>query len=260
MTLSVTAEAFTGPPRVLVNVASSPSEAGLLIVWRTHEDGSRHRVLTSGQAVLNGTWSGYDYHMPLNELVTYSAQTVGGVESAPSSGAWVSSDLMWLVHPSDSALSFAVGTVVSAKSRSKPARTQTFQILNDPLPVIRPTNRRGPQSGDLQVLTDGMEETGALESLLADGGPVLLNSHRKDALPWMWVQFGDVQIEPPGGYFNTDLRLVSLPWQECSAPMVDVRPVWTYADLRAEFAASTNAGLPSVFASYADMRLNIRIP
>jgi hypothetical protein len=258
VTLTVTAAAeFVVPVRVLVEVASSPSVTNVLRVYRVHADGSRNRVLTAGRALLNGTWSGYDYHAPFNESFTYVASTGVEADSAPSSALFIPSDEVWLLHPSDPALSVLVDTVTNVSARKLPSAAQAFKILGSPVPVMRTNSTRGPQEWDLEVLVDGQDETDAVEALFDSDLPIYINSPRSDIFRSSWVQPGDVSIEPPGGYFRTDLRLVSFSCTRCAPPDVDVLPVWTYADASAEFTGAYTTA-DGVWASYGDSRIDRR--
>ena len=259
MTLSVVASKAPGWfPRVLIQVSSSPAALAVLRVYRVHEDGSRYRVITSGRAVLNGTWSGYDNHVPFNQKFTYVASTGLEPDSAPSAVCFVSSDKMWLMHPIDTSLSVQIDTVTKVSARKIPSSAQAFKILGSPLPVMRTNGSRGPETWDLEVLADGRDVTETLEALFDADLPVYISSPRSDVLQSGWVQPGDVNIEPPGGYFRTELRLVSFSCTRCSPPDVDLVPLWTYDDLAREFSGSTYSGITGVWPSYADVNLNRR--
>lgn len=252
MTVSLTAT-VTGvaPPAVLLDVTSSPSVTAPLKVWRIHDDGSRHRVI-AGRAVLIGGWSGVDYHAPFNHTFHYTAEADGQAESAATPALFVPSDVTWLIHPSDPALSLALEVIVSLSAKKKPGRGASFSILpasadEDPLPVVRWDSRRGPESGDIVILADDDDQVQALERLIARG-PVLLNSAKSERVRWQWIDPGDTSIEPPGGYYRTSMRQLSFPWEACRAPDADTAPLSTWADVAEHGDWATAAG------AYADWR------
>lgn len=252
MTVSMTA-AISGfvPPAVLLDVTSSPSVTAPLVVWRVHEDGSRHQVIT-GQAVLIGGWSGTDYHAPFNQLFHYVAAAEGQAESAATPDLYLASDVTWLIHSSDPSLSLPLDVIVKLGAKKKPARGAKFAILpasadEAPLPVVRWDSRRGPESGDIVILADDDVQVQALDALL-DRGPVLLNSARSEVVRWQWIDPGDTEWEPPGGYYRTPLRQLSFPWEACRAPDSDLTPLSDWSDVAAQGDWALSA------AAYADWR------
>jgi hypothetical protein len=260
MTVSVSASVeYDSPARVLVDVASSPSVTGPLKLWRVHEDGTRHRVLTSGRAVVVGGWTGYDYHAPFNQDFSYVASVEGQADSAASAAQYIMSAITWLVHPADPELSVPLDVVVKFGSLRRPSTSAKFKILGSSQPVIRTDSPRGPLAGDITVLANDDTEAQALDALFADSGPILLNCHRPEIVRWLWIAPGDTTMEPPGGYYRTPYRQLSFPWEECRAPDADVQPVWDLAGL----AAAGFADLAVVNAQYDDLRalqLDLRTP
>ena len=87
-------------PRVQINVASSPTVNGALTVYRTHEDGTEHRVLLKlGDGDRNVC--GVGCSCAVYQAVTYPAEAAGLV-SAESAAQWsISDDTTWSVHRSD---------------------------------------------------------------------------------------------------------------------------------------------------------------
>jgi len=260
VTLTTTAS-WTGssPPRVLVSVSSSPASTAVLRVFRVRQNGSQERVLTTGRAVLNGTWSGYDYHAPFNEQIKYFAQTGLEADSALSSVVFIPSDKMWLMHPSDPDLSFPVGAVLKFGNRSRKDTSEGFKVLNSGVTVRRTVGPRGPETGDLSVLLEDQTDVEQVEALLDASSPILLNSPRPEVVKSKWVQPGDWTIGPPAGsYFRSDLRALSFSYEECRVPDEDVAPVWTYADVKVAFPGATYSSIKSTWSSYQNSRLDIR--
>lgn len=263
MTLTVVASVASGwQPRVLVEVSSSPAVTAVLRVFRVHEDGSRNRVLTNGRAVLNGSWSGYDYHAPFNQAFTYVAATGLEADSAPSAACFLPSDNLWLMHPADPDLSMLVDKVLGPQQPVQYAsRSEEFQILNaDGPPVVRTSYSSWSAQESSLTIKVARNDVPLVKALLKGNLPVLLNGPwGGDDLGWMWIQPKQVTINNAGGLIDFPTRNVEIKYKEVRPPDVDVAPVWTYADLAAEFAASTYAGIAGVWASNSDMGINRRV-
>lgn len=260
MTISVTATvATTYAPAVLVDVVSSPSVSAPLKVYRVHDDGSRHRVLTDGRAVLVGSWSGYDYHAPLNRTFTYVAAAEGQPESAESSVVFLPSEDAWMVHATDPVKSFPIVKVLAgSQSQVTYQGTATeYAILNSALPVVRTDSPRSGAVGHLNVKVPAEDVAAALE-LFKDGGPLLFNGAWGSVdYPWMWINAKDLVVANPGP-IGFPFRTFSFDFRECRAPDADVVPTWTLDDVAAAFT-----DLNAVAAAYSDLRalqLDIRNP
>lgn len=263
MSLTVTAApVYVDSPCVQVTVSSSPTLTAPLVVYRVHEDGTRYRVLMTANPMLVGSWSGFDFHAPFNEDVTYTAAAAGLV-SAASGVAWLSSDdTTWLIHPTEPALSFVVDQLMGPSAPYVyPTRSQSYQVIGRRLPVTRTDFPRAGERGQLVVKCETRESRDALKALLADDGPILLNSpYASDDLGWKWVQFGDLTISNPGGFLSFPFRYATLPYTETTQPDADQAPVWTYDDLKAAALTSspTYTNLHSAgFATYDALKLNI---
>lgn len=257
MTVSVSAAIrWSDPPSVLVDVTSSPSVTAPLVVYRVHDDGSRHKVI-AGRSVLIGSWTGTDYHAPLNEPFHYVAAADGEDESAASASQYLPRELPWLIHPSDPALSLSLNFVVSLGPLKRAANVAKFKIAGSSVPVVRTESARGPLSGDITVFAEDDAEVRALDALLADSGPVLLNAGQSDRVPWVWISPGDTTRETPGGYFRTAYRQLSFAWEQCRAPDTDVAPLNTYPNIRSKGGYTT---IKALYDGYRAMKLGIESP
>jgi hypothetical protein len=247
--------AFGSPPRILVEAVSvSPPIVGLMNVYRVHPDGTRYLVITNGVAVLNGEWSGYDYHPPFNTPLTYQAEA-GGVVSPLSPTVTVNSDQAWLIHPSVPELSMQVEIMAPQKEIKHATVAQRFDVLNRKLPVIVNDGPRGGEQGEFVVRVTRQNRT-QIKALLADGGPILLNGPwGEHDLGWKWIQPDDISIENVAGNVQFATRNVTIPFIECAQPDADLVAPWSYADLRSANASYTT--VKSGFANYLNTRLKI---
>jgi hypothetical protein len=230
----------------------------VLRVYRVHADGSRNRVLTAGRALLNGTWSGYDYHPPFNESFTYVASTGVEADSAPSAAQFIPSDEVWLLHPSDPARSYMVDKILAPQqSVTRSSRATEFQILGSSKTVIRTDSPFEAVSGSFTIRV-ALDDVSLVESLFADDIPVLLNGPwgRYD-YGWQWIWVKSISRSNSGGKISFPTRNYEVSYKVVSGPDVDIEPVWTYADATAEFtgAYTTTDG---VWASYGDSRIDRR--
>ena len=257
MTLTVTTSTPGGDtPRVQVNVASSPAVTGPLRVFRTHADGSVHRVLLEDNANIVTTYAGLDFHSPFNQAVTYHAEA-GGLVSVESAAQWLTSDDTWLVHRSDQSLSVMVEKLIGPAAPVKfPSRANRYQVLNRRLPVFRSDYPRGGESGQLVVKCEADARPG-LEALLADDGVLLLNSPLPD-LGWKWIKPLDLDFSNPGGFQSFPFRYATIPYEESNQPDADEVPLWTSDDIAA--LGLTSAGLAALYTTSDNMKLDIRVP
>lgn len=258
MTLTVSATpAYDAQPNVVLSVSSSPGATGELSIVRVHEDGAEYPVLTDRQPVLNGGWGGIDYHAPTNQLVTYRASAAG---MSAETQTYLPSDQFWLAHPSDPEKSVPVLKVLAPQEPIVlQGRSEKTYVLGNPRPIIRPSSARG-EAGKATVQVC-RADVSAVKALMKDSGPILMNGPwGADDFGWAWIFPDDPNIINPAGFLSFPTRNIAFSYEVCEAPDVDVSPVWTYADARAEFAGTTYAALRAsgMFDSYTHLRLNIR--
>jgi hypothetical protein len=221
-------------PAILVTVTSSPALTAPLVLWRVHEDGTRWRVLTEANANVITTWSGYDFHAPFNQMITYTAEA-GGL-SGSSAGTMLISDAgVWLIHASDPSLTVLVDKVIGpAQPYKYPSVTQSFRPLGSKLPVQRHDFPRGGESGQITIKCEDEASRAAAKACLADNGVTLINTpFTDDDIGWKWVQIDDTELSNPGGAVPFVFRYVVLPYREVRQPDVDAG-VWTLGESRVE--------------------------
>lgn len=275
MTLTLTAvNDPSEPPRVRVDVASTAAgplpvpNNSMVQVFRTHPDGSVHRVLSvANDRLIGGAATVFDYAPPFNIPLSYSARAAS--QTSASVTAWVPvTDQAWLVHPSDPSLSVRCAYVDGLGDPKLAARVGVYEVHNSRYPVTRSAGRR---SAPEQTLTVGVtpEQLPALTNdvgtgLLDDSGAILVNLPPQAGwdVTWRWVQPLDVSIHNPGsndawgGSAGYPYRILSIPYRVVGDPTADIVPVWTIADEVAEFATITAA--MAAFATCGGQATNTR--
>lgn len=261
MTLSVTAtmDSSTAPARVLVAVTSSPAATAVLRIYRVHEDGSRHRVLTDGMAKIVGSWSGYDIHAPFNQLFTYVASTGLEADSAPSSAVYVSSERVWLQHQTDHDLAYPVDKILAPQQDvSRSSRATEYKILKSKSSVVRTDSPLEADTGSFTIRV-ARDDIPSVEALLEDGAAILLNGPWGSYdYGWSWIWVKSVKRSNAGGRISFPTRNYTIDYQVTADPDADTEPAWTYADAKAAFPAATYASMPAIWASYQNAHLDIR--
>lgn len=254
--------AFGLPPRVRLDVTTttgSPNSVAansLLTLWRIHQDGSEHRVLTPPDPrSISGSWVGYDYHSPYNREVSYRVQV--GSASATASGVWVPSSVAWLIHPSDITRSVCLDSVRSIGTRSTKSRAGRFTPPGEK-PIFISEGRRDGISGAIVVKHSDADAILAL----TDDDPLLLINTPGDGwrVGWMWVQPGQMDYDNPGGaYWPWDT--VTIPWEEAQEPDADLISAWTAGIAAKTFkAAGINAGqMKLLYANAAALKTNTTV-
>jgi hypothetical protein len=274
MTLTITAVpdySIGVPPRMKLSVAASnvapkavpPNTA--LGLTRIHQDGSEHLLLTSDQPrVIPSLWTGFDYHAPYNQRVTYSVTAAG--QSATGAGTLLST-VAWLVAPSMPTKSVMVDDprsitrrITAIGDRTQGSRAGRYQPIEGKTVFVSDGTRPGV-AGSIDLRAPDMR---ALQALLADDQVVLINTPGGAGwdLTWMWVQPGELTWRNPGGFAGYAHRHLVMSFEESADPDMDLEEQWTAGAARDYFAANgINAGqVKTLYANSADFRTNTRIP
>ena len=173
-----------------------------------------------GSVAYGGTVTAFDYEAPNGGSVIYRARSYAG--GTPAYSDWVlgssvwSSDSWWLKHPYRPSLNREIN-LVSYPGRESVANQGVFRPLGSSRAVVV-SDVRGPDSGEIVVLTDSLASRVELAELLADQSPVLLHGPVSHEVPERWVAFGDLGSERlvDGGRFPEELE--TLPWTEVDRP------------------------------------------
>jgi hypothetical protein len=252
MTLIITPtpEAATDdhPPRIRLSVAGSsatPNPVGAfssVAVFRDDPDGERRRVLIDRDATLSaGTTAVFDYHAPFNQSVSYVA-VVDQRTSSPAS-ITLPSTVSWLIHPNNPALSTPVTAINEVGDRVRASTAVLSAAYGSKYPISLWEGTRRSVAGSLVVRLGSEREARAVDQLLDDSGPVLLNLAVAELAPawwdesWAWVQPGDTTYSNPSGssiYYQ--YRHLAFPYTVVDTPAGVEVPIWTVNDLMEECA------------------------
>lgn len=226
-----TAESDNAPPRVLLELTWPAVTSAT--VERLDPDNRWRPVRGAEPAQVAGVWVGYDYEAPLGALVRYRARA-GTVGTLSTAEVIVDAAVPWLVHPGVPSYSRAV-RLKSWSAQEQVARSASFSVIGSPYPVIVSQPRLAP-AWTVVVRTSGAAERRALQTLLDDGSPLLLNI--PVGLGWdeetCWVSVGTISRVRLGGYATDGELNHTLPLQEVTRPAGGVRAQWTWAGLAAE--------------------------
>lgn len=224
--------------------ASTDSKAKLTEVWADTtpngvEPGSYFDGTTAG-ADWSGTAHGstsiwappffataYDYEAANGEEALYRVRSIadnGGGDYAVSdwvegSGEW-SSTQAWLKHPTDPTLNLSV-RITSYPSQARAARTGFHQALGADS-VLAVTDTRGPVTGSLSLMVDDDAARAALDALVEDGSPLLLQTADGDAWPDRWIVLGDLARALIADKSWIEPTFDSFPWVEVARPGGDL--------------------------------------
>lgn len=131
---------------------------------------------TDNTWLLNGVGYGEDYTPPLGEWVTYvlaSPNADSPVDAVESTKVWVPGNQAWLRSPSNPIMSVPVA-VVDTGAENLEVREYIHEVAARRLPIVVFDVREG-RTGQVTLLVRSRQERTAIEALLADGAPLLLN-------------------------------------------------------------------------------------
>lgn len=159
--------------------------------WRQIRTPSGDGLITGGDA--------WDWEAPNGTLATYRARALhdyagagyGYSDWVEASATWTSSDV-WIKHPTAPGLNLRIawGDVLSFAGTTRTARTGIFQPLGATYPVAI-GDTRSSEAGELVVLSDSADERDAIDVLLAQSVPLLLQFPPLDDEPDRWISIGD---------------------------------------------------------------------
>lgn len=262
MTLGLVASVqFSGVPAVKLTGTSTTGSPNpvpnntLIDVFRTHADGSRHRVLTEpGPRLIGGGWAWIDIHCPYNQAVTYDITAAGS--TVTSNPVFVPSKRAWLLHQSVASLAVMIESVREIGDRSTQTRATKFTPIGGKAFYISDGARDGV-SGSISFR---VSKTSPYEELFASDSLILINTPGTPGwdLGWMWVQPGNVQYtNPAGGQVSYPYRHVNMPFDESADPDMDLEPSWTFDDVTATYA--TFNALQAAYGTFLDLVTDTRL-
>lgn len=265
LTITPTVDTLVPQPRVrlvVTGTTSSPNPVGLgstVQLFRNDSDGQRRRVIVESGAVLSGgSWTGFDYHCPFNAAVTYTA-VVDGKTATPVS-ITLPSAVSWLLHPNNPSLSTQVSAINEIGDRTKASTAVLSYAFGATYPISLWEGTRHSVSGQIVVRLASRNEQQAVDDLLADSGPVLLNLADTDQGSawwdegWAWVQPGDITYSNPAGSIYYPYRHLTFPYTVVDTPAGAEVPIWTYGLLAAQ--EPTYGDVSADYKNYSDLWTN----
>lgn len=248
------------PPRIRINLTTTGGASDLFALVRNDPDGRQRPVLLEvNPHFTSSAWSGWDYHAPFNQPVSYTV--FSGALQANTSQVTLAMTQSWLQHPTNPALSVPVDKVMSVGERVTASTATTHWAYGAHYPVVRSEGVRRARTGTLTFQTQTSDSLTKLRALLIDSGVVLVNM----VLPGqpdescLWVLPGDQTDTNPGdGWVYYPTRNVSFTYQMVDTPSGNTAPLWTYATLLADPAMTTYASLITQYANYGNMVIDYR--
>lgn len=232
-TIAAVVEASAVPPRVRLSVTTDQPTVTL---YQVRADGTRVPVRSydGDTFVMAGTsMVAYDNEVPYGLPVSYTADGSGVTNSGTVT---VTVTKPWLINPVQPALSRAI-TVSSLGERSQAANINVRYPLGARVPIVVHDGRRKAATYDLSVRTQSLADQNALEAMLADLTPLLLNI--PTGLSWgqtsEWVSVGNVTARRTVAWGPHPLREWSLPCTVVGRPLGGARPPVTYGDSFAKY-------------------------
>lgn len=239
LTVTATEHPETTPPSVRLDItASGTPTVTSATVFRTDVGGRTYPVRTSDGGALpvsGGVATLWDYEIPYGTTSVYSVAATGATTVTDTALLNVTSP--WLVHPGVPSRSRPIsvaefGEVVRTADRG------VFAVIGRSDPIAISGGARNAGAGVLEVWTDTDSERVALELLLSDSTPLLLNMPA--SLSWgvesCYVSIGDVTAARPVVYAGQPRRDWSLPYQIVSRPAGGSQSLRTWATVATEYA------------------------
>lgn len=235
-TLTATAQPTTTPPsvRLAITETGTPVIASVM-VQRLDPDGQTRPVRTPDGGLLaisGGTASLVDNEPPYGSAVTYTV----AAGNNPTATATVTSTRAWLTHLGAPNKSVPL-TVVSLKERQRTADRGVFDILGRANPVIVSGGARSGASGTLIVRTTTAAERAAMDAVLDDSQPLLLNvpAGKSWGINALYVSIGDSTEARLLDYGPEQRRHWTLPYTVVDRPAGNTRAPVTWADVAAKY-------------------------
>jgi len=264
MPLVATPQPLNAPPRVRLDATGLTGAS--VTVMRLDPDGRRRPVRAAEPVVLTGgAWSGYDYEAPFGSAVSYQAG------SARSDSVTLAAEEPWLIHPGIPERSlriagasparqgpvFTAGTMASRLAPSSRALAWASG-RRTPIVVSDDAGRRAASSA-LLVRTYNLDDLAALDALLADDVPLLLNvpAGRGWGVAWEYVSVGDVTQARSTSWASDPTRVWSVPYDVVERPAGGVQAQWTVADVSATYATADD--LLVTYATVTDLLTDTRM-
>jgi hypothetical protein len=237
LTIAATEHPETSPPSVRLDItASGTPTVTSATVTRTDVNGRTYPVRTSDGGALpvsGGVATLWDYEIPYGTTSTYSVSATGATTVTDT--ALLNVTVPWLVHPGVPALSVPV-TVQSAPDLTRPAEQGMFRVIGRRDPVVVSGGARSLPSGTLGLLTRTAAERAALDLLLDEASPLLLNTPDSWELGPAYISVGDVAETRVSRIPSEPYRVWRLDFQVVGRPAGGSQALRTWETVAAEYA------------------------
>lgn len=237
VTLTATAEPDAVTPRVRLNVTVTGTPAVTsIVITRRDANGQSYPVRTSDAGPLpvsGGVATIYDYEVPFGQTATYSTNQPNG----PAASVLLDVPDLWLIHIGVPSRSVRLAAVSSLGTRSRAANRGLFQVLERPDPVPVTSGARSTPSGVLGVRTRTDAERVALDLLLDDSSPVLLNVPvgKGWGVDTCYLSIGDTDETRTVPWGPFPYREWPLPYQVIGRPGGGTQAALTWNDVAAKY-------------------------
>lgn len=259
-TITATVEPGHVPQRVRIDVVAAASTginsvtvtrtdpSGRVLPVRT-EDGEPLQLVVS-EATRTGTV--YDYEMPYGQAVVYSTTSQPTVLSEPVT---VDEDRVWLIHPGIPARSLPIELMRgSFDEEEEDVAGTVFYPMGRSNGVPFTDGKRKAPTGTMILGTESPAERVALQELLADAFPLLLNVPPVTGIDvdTEYVHIGRLRRTRPSDIGTDPTRNWVLPFQVVDMPVGGSQSSRTWDDVLAEH--ETWQAVLDSYATWADLQ------
>lgn len=269
-TLTVANDPTNVPPRNILFVTGATGST--ITITRTDPDGAIRAVRTAEAGPLvGGTWSGFDYESPFDpsggQTVTYTGQASDGSNPFTATVAALNITQSWLIHPGVPDLSQPIIILDGDPGETFDSGATVHNVLGRSTPVIVTDGVRRSPASSFIISTDTIVQRKAIEALLADTSPLLLQavlppSTASALFPSLtlypsptlypggtvaafstydWVAIDQVTRDHVGSVVVDPWRRWTLPYRVVDRPAGGVAAQRTWADLMTDAATWSTA-------------------
>jgi hypothetical protein len=229
-TMTLTGQNSDG--RIKIDLDDNTGDVGtnLFQVQRSDDGGTTWVDLrTDIVTTLGGGWvlptgglaTVYDYEAPNGVTCSYRARAWN--EATPSYSAWTATDTeawtsddVWLKNALYPSQNLKI-TLRSYASSQVAANQGVFRALGSSTATVV-SDVRGPETGQIVVLTDDQDARDALNACLDAQSPMLLQVPASNEQPERWVVFGDQSSERLADHAWISEHDETLPWTRVARP------------------------------------------
>jgi hypothetical protein len=244
------------PPRIRLDITDTrTTPATELTITRLDPDGRYRPVRTDDDGPLplsGGVATLYDYEPKgFGVQVTYSTDVPGG----PTVTTSLDADGIWLVHRGVPSRSVRVDAVSKIGPRTREVQQGKFVILERNDPIVVTGGARSTPAGMIGVRTDTDAQRRAMDLLLDDASPVLLNlpPGRGWGFDPCYLALGTTDEDRPVRYGPVPLREWTLPYQVIGRPVGGIRAAVTWDDIATEGADDYTAAPGSQYMTWQEI-------